>query len=234
MKVLKIALLVAVLALAGASVAFALPKEDGHGQGPAATTATTADDDVDVTDEGDLDSTADDDGGDPDVIDDEPVDVDSGAQTPSAGGKHGGLTRHGGPANDRIVLGRGDDNASGGAGNDTLLGGPGNDTLTGGPGSDRLVGGPGVDSLDGGTGDDTIDARDGTREVVVCGPGRDTARVDRRDRAVGCERVVPRGPRAAARAATSGGSRARGGAPRRGSTCAPSRLPARREAPPSS
>jgi Ca2+-binding RTX toxin-like protein len=176
MKVLKIALLVAVLALAGASVAFALPKEDGHGEGPAATTATTADDD----------------GGDPDVIDDEPVDVDSGAQTPSAGGKHGGLTRHGGPANDRIVLGRGDDNASGGAGNDTLLGGPGNDTLTGGPGSDRLVGGPGVDSLDGGTGDDTIDARDGTPEVVVCGPGRDTARVDRRDRAVGCERVVTR------------------------------------------
>jgi Ca2+-binding RTX toxin-like protein len=202
MKVLKIALLVAVLALAGASVAFALPKEDGHGQGPAVTTETTADDDGDTLEDGDtaddsalyasaddedLDTTADDSGDDPDVIDDEPVDADTGAQTPSAGKTHDGLTRHGGPANDRFVLGRGDDHASGGPGNDTLVGGPGNDTLTGGPGDDRLVGGPGVDSLDGGAGDDTIDARDGRREVVVCGPGRDTARVDRRDRAVGCE-----------------------------------------------
>jgi RHS repeat-associated protein len=38
-------------------------------------------------------------------------------------------------------------------------------------------------------GDDAVQARDGARDRVACGPGRDRARVDRLDRVKGCERV---------------------------------------------
>ena len=81
------------------------------------------------------------------------------------------------------LLGRG--------GNDLVLGLGGDDTPDGGtgddarstavPGADRLTGGPGVDRLTGGVGDDWVDARDGRRDLVRCGSGRDTARVDRAD-----------------------------------------------------
>ncbi len=74
---------------------------------------------------------------------------------------------------------------------DALRGTPGADTLTGRGGADRLVGGPGRDRLNGGPGNDTIDARDGRPgDTVNCGPGVDTARVDRGDRTIACERVV--------------------------------------------
>jgi Ca2+-binding RTX toxin-like protein len=43
--------------------------------------------------------------------------------------------------------------------------------------------------LDGGAGNDRISARDGERDRVRCGPGRDTAIVDRGDRVKGCEVV---------------------------------------------
>jgi Ca2+-binding RTX toxin-like protein len=52
--------------------------------------------------------------------------------------------------------------------------------LNGGAGTDRLYGGPG---------NDVLRARDGQRDVVDCGPGRDTAYVDRLDRVSGCETV---------------------------------------------
>jgi hypothetical protein len=86
----------------------------------------------------------------------------------------------GGPGGDTLVGGRGNDRLSGLAGDDCLYGGAGNDVLDGGPGADTLVGGPRRDLLL---------ARDGARDRVSCGPGFDTARVDRIDRVSGCERV---------------------------------------------
>jgi hypothetical protein len=77
-------------------------------------------------------------------------------------------------------------------GNDVLRGANGNDVLFGGIGSDVLYGGTGRDRLYGGPGNDTLQARDGQRDVVDCGPGRDIAHVDRIDRVSGCERIVRR------------------------------------------
>lgn len=106
---------------------------------------------------------------------------------------------------DVIHAGPGDDRVDGGAGNDRLYGSRGRDELRGGSGSDRLDGGDGADRLFGGTGSDTvfgrygddvllggtgrdrllggygadrIFARDGRRDVVDGGPGRDTATFD--------------------------------------------------------
>ena len=104
----------------------------------------------------------------------------------------------GGAGADRLSGGVGDDRLTGGAGADRLNGEAGDDRLTGGAGTDRLVGGGGADRLIGGagnnryiagSGNDVIDARNGIAEVVSCGPGRDRARVDRRDFAPGCELV---------------------------------------------
>jgi hypothetical protein len=76
------------------------------------------------------------------------------------------------------------------AGNDSINGGQGNDTLFGGPGNDRLNGGPGKDKVYGGAGNDTILAADGTKDVVDCGPGRDTLIADKSDAvAKNCELV---------------------------------------------
>jgi RTX calcium-binding nonapeptide repeat (4 copies)/Calcineurin-like phosphoesterase/Purple acid Phosphatase, N-terminal domain len=96
----------------------------------------------------------------------------------------------GGDGRDDLRGGAGDDRLSGGLGNDRLAGGRGDDTLDGGPGNDRMIGGPGRDMLRGRAGRDVIDARDGVRDVVDCGRGRDRARVDGRDRVRGCEHVA--------------------------------------------
>jgi Ca2+-binding RTX toxin-like protein len=90
---------------------------------------------------------------------------------------------------DRIAGGGGHDCLIGGGGRDVLRGEAGSDRLSGGAGNDTLVGGPGRNAYDAGAGRDVVDARNGTREVVRCGAGRDRARVDRRDRVRGCERV---------------------------------------------
>ena len=55
---------------------------------------------------------------------------------------------------------------------DTFIGGPGNDTIIGGPGRDVLIGGPG---------NDVLSARDGQRDRIRCGPGRDRVIADRFD-----------------------------------------------------
>src|SRR5439155_20786500 len=68
-----------------------------------------------------------------------------------------------------------DDVLRGTARNDTLRGLGGNDTLWGLGGSDLLVGGTGRDRLYGGPGNDNLQARDGRRDAVDCGTGRDTA-----------------------------------------------------------
>jgi Ca2+-binding RTX toxin-like protein len=96
------------------------------------------------------------------------------------------------PYADRLLGLGGDDRLMGAAGNDLLVGGRGRDRLVGGPGADQLVGGPGRDTSDGGAGADVLRMRDGVRDVVRCGAGRDRATVDRGDVVQGCE-VVQRG-----------------------------------------
>jgi Ca2+-binding RTX toxin-like protein len=97
-------------------------------------------------------------------------------------------------AGDDLLVGRrGRDRLFAGPGADRLRGGGGRDVLLGGAGRDRLDGGPGADLLAGGPGADVIVARDGTRDRIFCGPGRDRVVADRRDRiAPGCERVTRR------------------------------------------
>jgi dipeptidyl aminopeptidase/acylaminoacyl peptidase len=75
---------------------------------------------------------------------------------------------------------------------DFLVGLSGNDVLRGLGGRDKLTGGTGRDVLEGGDGADTIIARDGRRDVVSGGPGKDSARIDRGlDRVSGVERLLP-------------------------------------------
>jgi hypothetical protein len=90
-----------------------------------------------------------------------------------------------------VICGRGgNDTLFGNGGNDLLRGEGGNDKLNGGTGVDRLDGGLGTDTLNGnggkdqergGGGADTFFAKDGLRDALVGGPGRDKARVDRVD-----------------------------------------------------
>jgi Ca2+-binding RTX toxin-like protein len=80
-------------------------------------------------------------------------------------------------------------------------GGPGNDAIQSRGGGDRLEGGSGNDDMGvdlrggggntllGGPGRDTIWSRDGHRDYVNCGSGRDLLEAsDRSDRVVGCEK----------------------------------------------
>ena len=83
----------------------------------------------------------------------------------------------------------GNDTLCCGPGNDSLYGGSGSDRLSGNAGNDRLDGGAGKDSLVGGAGRDRINAKDGKRDRVDCGAGRDTATVDKKDRLRHCERT---------------------------------------------
>jgi uncharacterized repeat protein (TIGR01451 family) len=75
---------------------------------------------------------------------------------------------------------------------DMLDGRAGRDHLFGYAGNDILIGGPGKDIIDAHTGNDTIYARDKTRDVVRCGPGRDTVTADKIDRLTNCEKVSRR------------------------------------------
>ena len=78
----------------------------------------------------------------------------------------------GGPGNDTLEAGGGDDRLFGGPGDDTLIGGGGADRLFGGPGDDTLMGGGGADRLFGGPGDDTLSGGDGD-DKVIGGAGQD-------------------------------------------------------------
>jgi Ca2+-binding RTX toxin-like protein len=91
---------------------------------------------------------------------------------------------------DVLVGGRGSDRlcGCGGRGSDHLFGGPGSDDLSGGDGADRLVGGTagdvlrpgeGQDHVFGFGGDDEFYSRDGFRDVLRGGRGRDSGHVDR-------------------------------------------------------
>lgn len=96
----------------------------------------------------------------------------------------------GGPGNDLLVGRDGADALAGGPGRDRLRGGSGRDSLLGGAGADVLMGSAGHDGLRGGSGPDRISARDGVRDVITCGRGRDLVIADRRDSvARSCETV---------------------------------------------
>jgi hypothetical protein len=115
----------------------------------------------------------------------------------------------GAPGDDTLIGGPHDDNLNGGDGDDRLIGGRGGDSLTIGPGADLAKAGTGNDRVEnrsdvGGipadTEPDRVFAGAGNDWVVVeqllggdrvrCGSGhRDSATVDRDDRARGCERV---------------------------------------------
>ncbi len=106
-----------------------------------------------------------------------------------------------------------EDELYGDSGNDRLYGRRGPDLLSGGSGNDRLYGGraairhempggrfyPGFasasgDNLRGGSGDDVLHADNHARDTWIdCGPGRDTAYVDKRDpKTKHCEKVKRR------------------------------------------
>ena len=75
----------------------------------------------------------------------------------------------------------------------TIDGLKGADTLTGSAGRDVLIGGKGKDTLRGGAGADRILARDGERDTVRCGRGKDTVQADKIDAvAKDCEKVSRR------------------------------------------
>jgi Ca2+-binding RTX toxin-like protein len=83
---------------------------------------------------------------------------------------------------DQLTGTPGADSINGGAGADIIKGLGGNDVLTGGTGFDLIYGGPG---------NDRIQARDGEVDYIDCGPGADTAIVDRAEDGVyDCERVA--------------------------------------------
>lgn len=92
--------------------------------------------------------------------------------------------------NDRIAGGAGDDCLWGQRGRDVLKGHAGNDVIRGSAGRDRIAGGGGRDVVKAGLGADRIFANDGRRDLINCGPGRDTVNADRRDRLFGCERIL--------------------------------------------
>jgi hypothetical protein len=104
-------------------------------------------------------------------------------------GRGGNDTLNGLGGDDCLFGGAGRDRLSASSGNDQLEGGDGNDRLSGGSGNDELDGGGGKNRFAAGSGRDKVNAANGRAERVDCGPGRDSAVVDRRDRARRCERV---------------------------------------------
>lgn len=102
-----------------------------------------------------------------------------GAGNDGIGGGNGRDVIAGGPGADRLRGEEGADRIVGGAGNDRLTGKEGDDVLRGGPGRDRLRGGPSSDTMAGGTGPGLLDARDGRRDQLDGGTGRDKGRWDR-------------------------------------------------------
>lgn len=104
-----------------------------------------------------------------------------------------------GRAGDDCLFGRsGDDRMSGGTGVDLLNASSGDDRMNGDAGADKLNGGNGNDDITPGAGkdkvasqggDDEISARDGERDTIDCGAGRDKVTADRTDQVKNCEFV---------------------------------------------
>jgi Ca2+-binding RTX toxin-like protein len=103
-------------------------------------------------------------------------------------GDAGSDTLLGAAGNDRLNGGLAPDHLFGGADTDKLFGGDAADKLNGEGGSDelfadagddRLTGGGGRDNMQGGDGKDVLLAKDGLKDTVAGGPGRDKAKRDR-------------------------------------------------------
>ena len=101
---------------------------------------------------------------------------------------------------DDVLSSSGFDLLDGGGGNDRLRARDGSDILRGGEGDDELVADDGDDLLDGGLGTDRFDAgpgedellaREGVRDIIDCGAGKDTLAMDLKDGAppASCETV---------------------------------------------
>lgn len=131
------------------------------------------------------------------------VDAGAGADTIKLSAAGSGLPRplragawvFGGRGQDLLRGGPGSSWLVGEGGADTLRGGRGRDRLDGWASDDRLIGGKGADHASGwqgrdrfrlGRGNDSVHARDGTREVIRCGPGVDSAFANPRDRLRSC------------------------------------------------
>jgi Ca2+-binding RTX toxin-like protein len=109
-------------------------------------------------------------------------------RTPTSAKK--GVTRSGTANADTLTGTSRSDTLRGLGGNDLLRGLAGDDRLFGGAGADRLVGGPGHDQVHGGPGNDRLETRDGQRDTVDCGAGRDVVIADQLDLvAKNCENV---------------------------------------------
>jgi Ca2+-binding RTX toxin-like protein len=108
--------------------------------------------------------------------------------------------------NDRMYGASGTDLLIGSFGNDLLVGGPSSDVLLGGPGGDRLDGSAGRDTMIGGNGSDLLVAKDGARDFVDCGLGKDQIIRDPFDHIENCEKRRVKPP-----AGGSGGSGGSGG-----------------------
>jgi hypothetical protein len=105
-------------------------------------------------------------------------------------GAHCGKLERGTSAGERLVGTRGDDLLRARGGRDRLSGLGSADCLRGGGGADTIKGGPGEDGIDGGSGPDRINSRDGLRDIVHCGGGRDRIKADALDLTRGCEQVL--------------------------------------------
>jgi Ca2+-binding RTX toxin-like protein len=84
----------------------------------------------------------------------------------------------GGAADDKLRGGTGIDRMAGESGNDILQGEGGADVLIGDIGDDKLTGGGARDDMSGSDGKDVLFAKDGLKDKVAGGPGRDKAERD--------------------------------------------------------
>ena len=80
----------------------------------------------------------------------------------------------------------------GNKGKDKIQGGQSDEQIKAGKGKDNVNPGPGRDNVDLGPGRDTINSRDGDRDVVNGGKGKDVATVDRKDKVKNVEKVKPK------------------------------------------
>jgi len=104
-------------------------------------------------------------------------------------GGDGNDVLYGGPGKDAMLGDNGDDVLYGGPGDDfNLTGDEGNDVIHGGPGDDHYFrGSKGEDVIYGGPGDDTklngggLGLKDGQRDKLYCGEGRDTYYAEKTD-----------------------------------------------------
>jgi hypothetical protein len=120
------------------------------------------------------------------------ADVDPYPDHPGLEGQAGDDEIRGLGANDYLSGGDGKDVLYGGPGEDRIDGGKGEDVIYGGDGNDvgkwqghgtvpSIDGGPGEDVIYGGDGNDGLAAKDGQRDKLYCGKGKDEYIADKLD-----------------------------------------------------